>query len=81
MVLFGPQAEKAIRAYVGQRRQGFLVTRDSSLVVVDSPQAKKWIGKIPGQGELAILIDAFNEMLGQIDKSERALRKAHGELE
>jgi hypothetical protein len=50
-------------------------------VVVDSPQGKKWIGKIPGQGELALLIDAFNEMLGQIDKSERALRKAHGELE
>jgi len=32
-------------------------------------------------GELAILIDAFNEMLAQIQQSERALRKAHDELE
>ncbi len=36
---------------------------------------------IAGQGELTILIEAFNEMLGQIDKSEKALRKAHDELE
>jgi signal transduction histidine kinase/DNA-binding response OmpR family regulator len=32
-------------------------------------------------GELAILIDAFNEMLAQIQESERALRKAHDGLE
>ena len=32
-------------------------------------------------GELAILIDAFNEMLSQIQQSERALRKAHDGLE
>jgi signal transduction histidine kinase len=32
-------------------------------------------------GELAILIDAFNDMLAQIQQSERALRKAHDELE
>ena len=31
--------------------------------------------------ELAILIDAFNEMLSQIQQSERALRKAHDGLE
>jgi len=30
---------------------------------------------------LTILIDAFNEMLMQIQQSEGALRKAHGELE
>jgi len=34
-----------------------------------------------GSGELAILIDAFNEMLAQIQQSERALREAHGGLE
>ena len=36
---------------------------------------------IAGHGEVSILIGAFNEMLGQIDKSEKALRKAHDELE
>jgi signal transduction histidine kinase/DNA-binding response OmpR family regulator len=36
---------------------------------------------IPGQGELTILIDAFNEMLTQIGKSESELRKAHDGLE
>ncbi len=36
---------------------------------------------IPGQGELTILIDAFNEMLTQIGKSENDLRKAHDGLE
>ncbi|MFI5126052.1 MAG: response regulator [Candidatus Acidiferrales bacterium] len=34
-----------------------------------------------GQGELAILIDAFNEMLAQIQENEAALRTAHDELE
>jgi signal transduction histidine kinase/DNA-binding response OmpR family regulator len=32
-------------------------------------------------GELAILMDAFNEMLVQIQQNEEALRKAHDELE
>jgi signal transduction histidine kinase/DNA-binding response OmpR family regulator len=32
-------------------------------------------------GELAILIDAFNEMLAQIQQTESALRKAHDGLE
>jgi len=36
---------------------------------------------IRSPAELAILIDAFNEMLAQIQQSERALRKAHDELE
>ncbi len=34
-----------------------------------------------GSGELAILIDAFNEMLAQTQKSEGALRQAHDQLE
>ncbi len=36
---------------------------------------------ISNQGELTILIDAFNEMLTQIGKSENELRKAHDGLE
>ena len=36
---------------------------------------------IPDHGELSILIDAFNEMLTQIGKSEKDLRKAHDGLE
>jgi len=36
---------------------------------------------IRSPAELAILIDAFNEMLTQIQQSEKALRKAHDELE
>jgi signal transduction histidine kinase/DNA-binding response OmpR family regulator len=36
---------------------------------------------IRNHGELAILIDAFNEMLAQIQQSEAALRKAHDSLE
>jgi len=35
----------------------------------------------PHVGELSILIDAFNEMLTQIDRNEQDLRKAHDELE
>jgi signal transduction histidine kinase/CheY-like chemotaxis protein len=34
-----------------------------------------------GSGELSILIDAFNEMLAQIQQSEGALRQAHDQLE
>lgn len=41
------------------------------------------IRAIPGprHGELAILIEAFNEMLKQIQENETALRRAHDELE
>ncbi len=35
----------------------------------------------PNVGEFSILIDAFNEMLTQIDRNEKDLRKAHDELE
>jgi signal transduction histidine kinase/CheY-like chemotaxis protein len=34
-----------------------------------------------GSGELAILIDAFNEMLAQIQQNEKALREARDDLE
>ena len=34
-----------------------------------------------GSGELTVLIDAFNEMLEQTQKSEGALRQAHDQLE
>jgi len=34
-----------------------------------------------GNGELTILIDAFNEMLGQIQENEKALREARDDLE
>src|SRR6202034_1889115 len=36
---------------------------------------------IPGEGELTILIDAFNEMLTQIGESETELLRAHDSLE
>jgi signal transduction histidine kinase/DNA-binding response OmpR family regulator len=36
---------------------------------------------VSNRGELTILIDAFNEMLAQIQQSEGALRKAHDGLE
>ena len=36
---------------------------------------------IPQFGELSILIEAFNEMLAQIDQNEKDLRKAHDGLE
>ncbi|MFZ1205627.1 MAG: response regulator [Candidatus Acidiferrales bacterium] len=36
---------------------------------------------IPHHGELSILIDAFNDMLAQIDRNEQELRKAHDQLE
>lgn len=46
IVLFGRQAEKAIRAYVGQRREGFLFTCDwpqqSGSVV---RRGNKWVGQ------------------------------------
>jgi signal transduction histidine kinase/DNA-binding response OmpR family regulator len=34
-----------------------------------------------GRGELTTLVDAFNEMLAQIQQSEQALRTAHDQLE
>ncbi len=34
-----------------------------------------------GSGELTILIDAFNEMLAQIQQNENALREARDDLE
>jgi len=50
-----------------------IVSRDKNYSVRATP--------IRSPAELAILIDAFNEMLAQIQQSERALRKAHDELE
>jgi signal transduction histidine kinase/DNA-binding response OmpR family regulator len=50
-----------------------IVSRDKNYSVRATP--------IRGMGELTILIDAFNEMLTQIQQSEGALRKAHDELE
>lgn len=35
----------------------------------------------PGGGELSVLIDAFNEMMSQIQQNEGALRQAHNQLE
>jgi signal transduction histidine kinase/CheY-like chemotaxis protein len=45
---------------------------------------KNYSGRAPrtgGSGELAILVDAFNEMLAQIQKNEKALRDARDNLE
>lgn len=50
-----------------------VVSRDKNYSVRATP--------IRSPGELAILIDAFNEMLAQIQQNERALRKAHDGLE
>ena len=50
-----------------------IVSRDKNYSVRATP--------IRSPAELAILIDAFNEMLAQIQQSEGALRKAHDELE
>jgi signal transduction histidine kinase/CheY-like chemotaxis protein len=50
-----------------------IVSRDKNYSVRATPTGSG--------GELALLIDAFNEMLTQIDQSEGALRKAHDELE
>ncbi len=50
-----------------------VVSRDKDYSIRATP--------IPHHGELSILIDAFNEMLAQIDQSEKDLRKAHDELE
>ncbi len=50
-----------------------IVSRDKDYSVRANP--------IQSQGELTILIDAFNEMLTQIGKTESDLRKAHDGLE
>ena len=50
-----------------------IVSRDKNYSVRATP--------IRSPAELAILIDAFNEMLVQIQQNESALRKAHDELE
>jgi len=50
-----------------------IVSRDKNYSVRATPTR--------GRGELAILIDAFNEMLAQIQESEKALRNAHDGLE
>jgi signal transduction histidine kinase/DNA-binding response OmpR family regulator len=50
-----------------------IVSRDKKYSVRATPTRSR--------GELAFLIDAFNEMLTQIERSEGALRKAHDELE
>ncbi len=50
-----------------------IVSRDKNYSVRATP--------VRSSTELAILIDAFNEMLAQIQQSEGALRAAHDELE
>jgi signal transduction histidine kinase/DNA-binding response OmpR family regulator len=50
-----------------------VVSRDKNYSIRATPFAH--------HGELSILIDAFNEMLGQIDRNEQELRKAHDQLE
>jgi signal transduction histidine kinase/DNA-binding response OmpR family regulator len=39
------------------------------------------VDQIHGQGEVSTLIDAFNEMMGQIEENKRALQMAHNQLE
>jgi signal transduction histidine kinase/DNA-binding response OmpR family regulator len=39
------------------------------------------VNKVPGQGEVSTLIDAFNEMMGQIEQKEVGLKRAHDQLE
>jgi signal transduction histidine kinase/DNA-binding response OmpR family regulator len=39
------------------------------------------VSQLRGPGEVGILIDSFNEMMAQIERSEAALKKAHDELE
>jgi signal transduction histidine kinase/DNA-binding response OmpR family regulator len=50
-----------------------IVSRDKNYSVRATPTG--------GRGELAILIDAFNEMLEQIQQNEGALQQAHDQLE
>ncbi|MGH9563334.1 MAG: CHASE sensor domain-containing protein, partial [Terracidiphilus sp.] len=50
-----------------------IVSREKNYSVRAAPDSS--------EGELAILIEAFNEMLGQIEERDEALQKAHEELE
>ena len=50
-----------------------IVSRDKNYSVRGTPAQ--------GRGELTTLVDAFNEMLAQIQQSEQALRTAHDQLE
>jgi signal transduction histidine kinase/DNA-binding response OmpR family regulator len=39
------------------------------------------VSPVPGHGEVSVLIDAFNEMMAQIEQGEARLQRAHDELE
>jgi signal transduction histidine kinase/DNA-binding response OmpR family regulator len=39
------------------------------------------VPQVHGHGEVSVLIDSFNQMMAQIEKSEAGLQKAHDELE
>lgn len=58
---------------VGLAEVAKIVSHDKNYSIRASPAHR--------QGELAILIDAFNEMLAQIQENEAALRTAHDGLE
>lgn len=50
-------------------------------VVSREKQYSLRVSMAPGQGEVSTLIDAFNEMMGQIEQKEAGLKRAHDELE
>jgi signal transduction histidine kinase/DNA-binding response OmpR family regulator len=50
-------------------------------VVSREKQYSLRVRKLPGQGEVSTLIDAFNEMMAQIERKEAGLNRAHDELE
>lgn len=50
-------------------------------VVSREKQYSLRVNKVPGQGEVSTLIDAFNEMMEQIEQKETGLKRAHDELE
>jgi signal transduction histidine kinase/DNA-binding response OmpR family regulator len=50
-------------------------------VVSRDKQFSLRVNKVPGQGEVSTLIDAFNEMMGQIEQQESGLKRAHDQLE
>jgi signal transduction histidine kinase/DNA-binding response OmpR family regulator len=50
-------------------------------VVSREKQYSLRVNRVPGQGEVSTLIDAFNEMMGQIEQKEAGLKRAHDELE
>jgi len=65
--------ESRCRTIVHLAEVAKIVSRDKNYSVRATPTRTR--------GELAILIHAFNEMLAQIQESEKALRKAHDGLE